>query len=79
MNSKCLSTYFASAYYRFDPFQSAGDSGVIAVPVEKAEEVLKMAQNIEATEQKIIAEVKCGSSLKDARAKLGYHHLQSKE
>lgn len=55
------------------------DSGVIAVPVEKAEEVLKMAQNIEATEQKIIAEVKCGSSLKDARAKLGYHHLQSKE
>ncbi len=55
------------------------DSGVIAVPAEKAEEVLKIAQNIEATEQKIIAEVKCGSSLKDAREKLGYHHLQSKE
>lgn len=55
------------------------DSGVIAVPAEKAEEILKMAQNIEATEQKIIAEVKGGSSLKDARAKLGYHHLQSKE
>lgn len=55
------------------------DSGVIAVPAEEAEKVLKLAQNIEATEQKIIAEVKNGSSLKDARAKLGYHHLQSKE
>ena len=41
--------------------------------------VLEIAKGIEETEQKIIAEVKKGSTLKEARAKLGYHHLQSKE
>lgn len=55
------------------------DSGVVVVPADLAEKVLETAQNIEATEQKIIAEVKAGSTLKEARAKLGYHHLQSKE
>lgn len=55
------------------------DSGALVIPKERAEEVLTIAQNIEAVEQKIIAEVKNGSSLKDARKKLGYHKLQSKE
>ena len=55
------------------------DSGVVVVPADMAEKVLEIAQNIEATEQKIIAEVKAGSTLKEARAKLGYHHLQTKE
>ena len=49
------------------------------IPYEKAEEVLKLAKNIESVEQEIIADVKNGSSLKEARAKHGYHHLQSKE
>lgn len=55
------------------------DSGVVVIPYEKAEEVLKLAKHIESVEQEIIADVKNGSSLKEARAKHGYHHLQSKE
>ena len=55
------------------------DSGALCIPSEMAEQVLKIAKEIEATEQKIIAEVTKGSTLKDARAKLGYHTLQSKE
>lgn len=54
------------------------DSGALVIPKERAEEVLKIAQHIEEVEQQIIAEVKNGSSLKDARKKLGYHKLQSK-
>ena len=54
------------------------DSGVLVIPKERAEEVLKLARHIEEVEQQIIAEVKKGSSLKDARKKLGYHTLQSK-
>lgn len=54
------------------------DSGVIAIPADKAEEILKQAKHIEEVEQKIIAEVKNGSTLKAARAKLGYHHLQTR-
>lgn len=55
------------------------DSGALVIPFEKAEEVLKLAQHIEEVEQKIIAEVTAGSTLKAAREKLGYHKLQSKE
>lgn len=55
------------------------DSGALCIPKERAEEVLEIARTIEATEQKIIAEVKNGSTLKAAREKLGYHTLQSKE
>lgn len=54
------------------------DSGALVIPKERAEEVLHLAQHIEAVEQRIIAEVKAGSTLKAARAKEGYHHLQSK-
>ncbi len=57
----------------------ADESGAVCIPQEKAEEILAIAKSIEETEQKIIAEVKAGSTLKDARKKLGYHHLQSKE
>ena len=55
------------------------DSGALCIPKEVAEQVLEIAKGIEDTEQKIIAEIKKGSTLKQARAKLGYHHLQSKE
>lgn len=54
------------------------DSGALVIPQEKAEEILHLAQHIEVVEQKIIAEVTAGSTLKAARAKEGYHHLQSK-
>ncbi|XBS70369.1 RraA family protein [Acerihabitans sp. KWT182] len=56
----------------------ADDSGAIAVPAGVAEKVLSIAEGIENTEQKIIGEVKNGSTLKAARAKFGYHHLQTK-
>ena len=54
------------------------ESGAICIPKERAEEILGIAKHIEEVEQKIIAEVKSGSTLKEARAKLGYHSLQSK-
>ncbi len=54
------------------------DSGVVCIPKERAYEVLEIAKHIEEVEQSIILEVKNGSKLKEAREKLGYHNLQSK-
>lgn len=54
------------------------DSGALVIPKERAEDVLGLAKHIEEVEQQIIAEVRKGSSLKEAREKLGYHKLQSK-
>lgn len=56
----------------------ADDTGVVCIPDALAEKAADIAEDIEKTEQAIIAEVKNGMSLKDARAKLGYHHLQTK-
>ena len=54
-----------------------GDSdGTLAVPVAYAEQVAGIAERIEDTETKIIAAVKAGSTLIQARADLGYHDLQ---
>lgn len=64
---------------RPDDIILADESGAVCIPKEKAEEVLSLAKHIEEVEQKIIAEVKNGSTLKEARKKLGYHSLQSKE
>lgn len=55
------------------------DSGVIVIPSERAEEIVSKAEVIEATEQKIIAAVKEGMTLKQAREKMKYHSLQSKK
>ena len=55
------------------------DTGVICIPDALAEKVCEIAENIEATEQAIIQKVKNGSTLKEARAELGYHKLQSKQ
>lgn len=57
----------------------ADDSGALCIPAELAEKVLELAKHIEEVEQSIIKEVQNGSTLKEARAKLGYHTLQSKE
>lgn len=54
------------------------DTGVVCIPADVAEKVVEIAENIEATEQKIIAAVKGGLSLKEARCQLGYHSLQTK-
>lgn len=54
------------------------DTGVVCVPADIAEKVLEIAEGIDETEKKIVEEVKKGSTLKAAREKLNYHHLQSK-
>jgi len=55
-----------------------GDSdGVLAVAAERVTEVLGLAEQIEATETRIVEAVRAGSSLRDARAELGYHSLQT--
>ncbi len=56
-----------------------GDAdGVVVIPVERVEEVLKIAEEIEAVEDQIRAAVKEGKRLDEARANLGYHALQTK-
>jgi 4-hydroxy-4-methyl-2-oxoglutarate aldolase len=54
------------------------DTGVIIVPQEKAEEVLKIAQEIDEAEGKILKLLERGMSLQEARKQMGYHKLQSK-
>ena len=63
---------------RPDDIILADDTGVVCIPDEIAERVYESAAHIEETEQKIIAAVNSGMSLKEARAKMGYHHLQTK-
>ena len=53
------------------------NTGVVVVPFERAQEVLKVAQEIEKVESQIVAKVKAGMSLKQARAEAGYHTLQT--
>lgn len=54
------------------------DSGVVAIPREKASEILEVATNIEKAENLIEDSVRKGLSLKEAREKYLYHSLQSK-
>jgi regulator of RNase E activity RraA len=54
-------------------------SGVLIIPLDKAEQILKTAVIIEKTEEKIIQEVKNGSKLIEARQKLKYDTLQRPE
>lgn len=54
------------------------DNGALRIPKEKAEEVLKIAQEIETKEGGILEALKAGSTLADARKQSGYHHLQTK-
>jgi len=54
------------------------DSGVVVVPSELAEDVLSSARAIAEAEDAIVLAVKNGLSLREARAKFGYHALQAK-
>jgi 4-hydroxy-4-methyl-2-oxoglutarate aldolase len=56
----------------------ADDTGVVIVPFDKAEEVLKVALEIDETEQKILELLEKGMTLRDARKEMGYHKLQTK-
>ncbi|MER5182557.1 RraA family protein [Streptomyces sp. NPDC002896] len=56
-----------------------GDAnGVVAVPAHRAEEVLAVAQDIEAAEERIREQVQNGVSLREARKQAGYHSLQTR-
>mgnify|MGYP001049135956 CR=1 FL=1 len=54
----------------------ADENGVLVVPLEKAEEILQAAMEINEKEGKILEEVKRGIPLAEARAKYGYGELQ---
>jgi 4-hydroxy-4-methyl-2-oxoglutarate aldolase len=54
------------------------DTGVVIVPHDRAEEVLKIAKEIDATEQSILEMLDKGMTMREARKQTGYHKLQSK-
>ncbi len=53
------------------------DSGIVVVPWEKAGEVLKIATEIDEKEDAILASLKNGKTLRQAREEADYHHLQT--
>jgi regulator of RNase E activity RraA len=57
----------------------ADDTGVVIVPFDKTEEVLKVALEIDETEQKILELLEKGMTLREARQQMGYHKLQSRK
>jgi regulator of RNase E activity RraA len=65
---------------RVDPGQLLlGDTdGVVAIPLDREDEVLAAALEIEEAEERIRREILGGSRLDDARAKFKYHSLQSR-
>lgn len=54
----------------------ADADGVVVVAAGQLDRVVELAENIERTEQRISAAVRAGTSLRWARADVGYHHLQ---
>jgi regulator of RNase E activity RraA len=57
-----------------------GDAdGVVVVPKTHEDRVLAIAEEIDATEEKIRQAVLEGMRLMDARKRYGYHQLQSKK
>ncbi len=55
----------------------ADDTGALVVPWERATEVLKVAQEIAEKEAAIEKAVETGKTLREARAAVNYHHLQT--
>ena len=55
------------------------DSGALVIPVEKADEVYRVAEEIAKKEEIIEREVRKGVSLREARGKMGYHQLQTRK
>lgn len=57
-----------------------GDTdGVVAVPKDNETRVLEIAEMIHEREEGVLAAALSGSSIAEARAQFGYHHLQSRE
>lgn len=56
----------------------ADDSGALAIPIDRVEEVLTAAQEIDYKEKLIEDMIREGKTLKEAREATGYRRLQSK-
>lgn len=54
------------------------DTGVVVIPAEQAVHVLEVAREVAEKERAIEEELRRGLTLREARAKYGYHHLQSR-
>ncbi|MDR7866078.1 MAG: RraA family protein [Sporomusaceae bacterium] len=54
-------------------------TGVVVVPLKRAEDVLKIATEIETKEKLVEQKIREGCSLKEARAAVNYHSLQTRE
>jgi regulator of RNase E activity RraA len=63
---------------RQDDIVVADGNGVVVVPRERAAEVARIAREIDAIEAQIIRDIQSGSTLREARARHGYHKLQTK-
>lgn len=63
---------------RQDDLILCDDNGALCIPAERAAEVLAVAQDIDAKERNILDALAAGSTLGEARAVNGYHHLQTK-
>jgi regulator of RNase E activity RraA len=57
----------------------ADADGALAVPASVAERVVEIAERIERVEEKIVAGVRAGSTLRAARQTFGYHDLQRRQ
>lgn len=56
-----------------------GDAdGVVVIPRAHEDEILRIAEEVDAVEDKIRSAVKAGKTLAEARREFGYHNLQSK-
>lgn len=55
-----------------------GDAnGLVAVPRDRAEEVIGVGEDIQAREDGIREDIRTGSDLREARSRAGYHRLQT--
>ena len=55
------------------------DTGVVIVPFDKADDILKVATEIDEVEQTILGLLDKGLTLREARKQMGYHNLQTKK
>lgn len=56
----------------------ADDDGAVAIPSARKDEVLAAARRIETVEDAIVAAVRAGATLAEARTAHGYHSLQAR-
>jgi regulator of RNase E activity RraA len=67
-----------NVHVRPNDIMMCDDSGVLVVPLQRAEEVLNIAKEIDEKEQEIISMLDKGMTIAEAREKMGYHKLQTR-